>query len=72
MIDRTWWIWQQLDRKTRTSAAGIAGTNTFLNNPPSANTTLDTPLSIGFAAGPDVRMRDVMSTTEGPFCYIYL
>ena len=72
MIDRTWWIWQQLDRKTRTGAQGISGTNTFLNNPPSANTTLDTPIDIGYAAGPTVTMADVMETTEGPFCYIYL
>jgi tyrosinase len=51
---------------------GIAGTGTFLNNPPSANTTLDTPLSLGYAAGSDVKMADLMSTTDGPFCYIYV
>jgi tyrosinase len=72
MIDRTWWIWQQLDRKTRQGAAGISGTGTFLNNPPSANTTLETPIDIGYAAGPPVKMADLMSTTAGPMCYIYL
>ena len=72
MIDRTWWIWQQLDKKTRQSEKGISGTNTFLNNPPSANTTLETPIDLGFAASPAVTMNDLMSTTEGPLCYIYL
>lgn len=70
MIDRTWWIWQMLDPSKRTNQ--ISGTDTFLNNPPSANTTLDTPIDLGYAAGPAVTMRDLMSTTEGPFCYIYL
>ncbi|KAF1363488.1 Di-copper centre-containing protein [Lizonia empirigonia] len=72
MIDRTWWIWQQLDKNTRTGEKGISGTGTFLNAPPSANTTLDTPIDLGYAASPAVTMRDLMSTTEGPFCYIYL
>ncbi|ORY08686.1 hypothetical protein BCR34DRAFT_569456 [Clohesyomyces aquaticus] len=71
-IDRTWWIWQQLDCKTRTSAQGISGTGTFLNQPPSPDTTLDTPIDLGYAVGPAVTMRDLMSTTDGPFCYVYL
>lgn len=72
MIDRTWWIWQLLDTKTRTGEKGIAGTGTFLNTPPSPDTTLDTPIDLGYAAGPAVTMRDLMSTTDGPLCYIYL
>ncbi|KAF2109160.1 hypothetical protein BDV96DRAFT_502938 [Lophiotrema nucula] len=72
MIDRTWWIWQLLDEKTRTGAKGISGTGTFLDSPPSANTTLDTPIDLGYAAGPPATMRDLMSTTDGPMCYIYL
>ncbi|KAI4618240.1 uncharacterized protein J4E87_007908 [Alternaria ethzedia] len=72
-IDRTWWIWQQLDRKKRTSeAGGISGTGTFLNMPPSANTTFDTTINLGYAADGTERMEDLMSTTEGPFCYIYV
>ncbi|KAI4658211.1 uncharacterized protein J4E79_007193 [Alternaria viburni] len=72
-IDRTWWIWQQLDRKARTSeAGGISGTGTFLNMPPSANTTFDTTINLGYAADGTERMEDLMSTTEGPFCYIYV
>ncbi|KAF9693937.1 hypothetical protein EKO04_008006 [Ascochyta lentis] len=72
MIDSTWWIWQQLGKKMRTGEEGISGTNTFLDTPPSANTTLDTPIDLGYAAGPPVTMKDLMSTTEGPMCYIYL
>jgi tyrosinase len=72
MIDRSWWIWQLLDQNTRTGADGISGTGTFLNTPPSANTTLDTPIDLGYAAGPAVTVRDLMSTTDGPMCYIYL
>lgn len=71
-IDRTWWIWQLLDVKKRTGAEGISGTGTFLNTPPSPNTTLDTMIDLGYAAGPAVPMRDLMSTIDGPFCYIYL
>lgn len=72
MIDRIWWIWQSLDRKTRTSEKGISGTGTFLNGSPSANTTLKTTFDLGYAAGPPAKMEDLMSTTDGPMCYIYL
>ena len=72
MIDRVWWIWQLLDHKERTGADGISGTGTFLNVPASANTTLDTVIDLGYAAGPPMKMRDLMETTEGPFCYTYL
>jgi tyrosinase len=50
----------------------LSGTNTMLNTPPSANTTLDDMINLGFAAGSPIAMRDVMSTVAGPFCYIYL
>lgn len=71
-IDRTWWIWQTLDFEKRTGAQGIAGTQTFLNMPPSAAVTLDTPIDLGYAAGPTARLGDLLSTVDGPFCYIYL
>ncbi|KAF7594719.1 hypothetical protein BBP40_008612 [Aspergillus hancockii] len=70
MIDRVWWIWQNLDLKKRQNA--ISGTGTFMNNPSSANTTLDTVIDIGYANGEPIAMRDLMSTTGGPFCYVYL
>jgi tyrosinase len=69
MIDRVWWIWQNLDLANRQNA--ISGTGTFLNYPPSANTTLDTVINIGYAGGTSIAMSELMSTTEGPFCYTY-
>nr|KMM68346.1 hypothetical protein CPAG_04675 [Coccidioides posadasii RMSCC 3488] len=70
MIDRVWWIWQNLDLKNRQNA--IHGTGTFLNDPPSPDTTLDTMVDLGYAGGPTLPMRDLMSTINGPFCYVYL
>jgi tyrosinase len=72
MIDRVWWIWQLLDGKERTGAKGVSGTGTFLDSPPSANITLDTMIDLGYAAGPPMAVRDLMSTTDGPFCYAYV
>ncbi|KAE8158513.1 hypothetical protein BDV40DRAFT_20072 [Aspergillus tamarii] len=70
MIDRVWWIWQNLDLHKRQNA--ISGTGTFMNNPASPNTTLDTVIDIGHANGGPIAMRDLMSTTAGPFCYVYV
>ncbi|KAK6542127.1 hypothetical protein TWF694_007894 [Orbilia ellipsospora] len=68
-IDRTWWIWQNQDLKTRAKAIG--GTITILNTPPSRNATLDDLIDLGVNA-PAIKIRDAMSTLDGPFCYIYL
>jgi tyrosinase len=70
MIDRIWWIWQNLDLKSRQNA--ISGTETFLNQPVSANTTLDTFINIGYANGGPVAMGDLMSTIDSAFCYVYV
>ncbi|KAJ8105574.1 hypothetical protein OPT61_g10091 [Boeremia exigua] len=71
-IDRVWWIWQALNAKTAFGDEGISGTGTFLNAPPSANTTLDTSVNLGYAWEGVLPMRDLMSTVAGPFCYVYL
>ncbi|KAH7043925.1 putative tyrosinase [Macrophomina phaseolina] len=68
-IDRVWTIWQWLDIGKR--QYDIAGTGTFLDSPPSPNTTLDTVLDLGYAAGKPRKMRELMSTIDGPFCYLY-
>jgi tyrosinase len=71
MIDRVWWIWQHLDLEKRQLA--ISGTGTFMNHPSSPNTTLDTMVDLGLAVRrAPAAMRDLMSTTAGPFCYVYL
>ncbi|GAB7347301.1 hypothetical protein MBLNU459_g3384t1 [Dothideomycetes sp. NU459] len=68
-IDRTWWIWQNQDLKNRQNA--IAGTITLNNNPASRNTTLSDVIELGVNA-PGIAISTAMSTTAGPFCYIYV
>ncbi|TVY39261.1 Tyrosinase-like protein [Lachnellula subtilissima] len=68
-IDRTWWIWQNQDIASRQNA--ISGTITMYNSPASRNGTLDDILYLGVNAD-DIAIKDVMSTVEGPFCYIYM
>ncbi|KAI1371304.1 Di-copper centre-containing protein [Hypoxylon crocopeplum] len=70
MIDLVWWTWQTLDYGNRHDA--ISGTGTFLNNPPSPNTTLDDIVDLGYAGGGPITMRELMSINDGPFCYTYI
>jgi tyrosinase len=70
MIDRIWWMWQYGNLEEREFA--VSGTGTFFNEPVSANTTLDTHVNVGFVKRGSIAMRDLMSTTAGPFCYVYL
>lgn len=67
MVDRIWWIWQNREY-------AISGTSTFMDRPKSANVTLDYLIDVGYANGNrgSVALRDLMSTTAGPFCYVYL
>ncbi|KAK7960348.1 Di-copper centre-containing protein, partial [Apiospora saccharicola] len=69
MIDLVWWVWQMMDIPNRQNA--VAGTNTFLNQPPSANTTLDTVIDLFYAGGGPITMRELTSIHDGPFCYTY-
>ncbi|KAK7744004.1 hypothetical protein SLS62_010365 [Diatrype stigma] len=51
----------------------LMGTNTFLDDPPSANTTYEDYVGYGWAAGPPRQIAELMSTVGGsPFCYVYL
>ncbi|KAK8117370.1 uncharacterized protein PG998_005651 [Apiospora kogelbergensis] len=69
MIDLVWWVWQMMDFPGRRNQ--VAGTNTFLNQPPSDNTTLDTVIDLMYAGGGPITMRELTSITDGPFCYTY-
>ncbi|KAK8013273.1 hypothetical protein PG991_009544 [Apiospora marii] len=69
MIDLVWWTWQMMDFPGRQNQ--VAGTNTFLNQPPSANTTLDTVIDLFYAGGGPITMRELTSIHDGPFCYTY-
>jgi tyrosinase len=67
-IDRTWWIWQNQDLKTRQNA--MVGATTLFN-PNSANATLGDLLDLGVLA-PKIAIRDAMSTLSDQFCYTYV
>src|SRR5205814_2330988 len=67
-VDRVYWIWQLLDFPNRKN---IFGTGTFLNVPPSPNVQLTDTIDISPLA-PPVKVGDLLSTFDGPFCYIYL
>ena len=70
MVDRVWWIWQSLDRKNRLNQ--VSGTRTTFNQPPSGNVTLDDVIDLGFAGPfPPDKIRNLVDTTNGPFCYTY-
>jgi tyrosinase len=68
-VDRVWWLWQMMDpSRIRT----IGGTITINNSPPSRNGTLEDEIEMGAIDPEIVTIGDLVSTTDGPFCYIYL
>jgi tyrosinase len=70
-IDRTWWIWQNLDPEKRTDAIG--GSIAFLD-PTARNGTLEDVIDLGVNAAA-ITIGEVMSTVGlggGPLCYIYV
>ncbi|KAF2621922.1 Di-copper centre-containing protein [Macroventuria anomochaeta] len=70
MIDRVWWIWQNLDLKNREKA--LAGSAGGIGDTTARNATLGDPLVMGpFVGYPNVTIGEAMSTIGGPFCYIY-
>ncbi|OMP88497.1 Tyrosinase [Diplodia seriata] len=70
-IDRIWWQWQMLAPDAREAA--IAGPVTMNDGfAPHRNGSLDDVLDVGFVApGQEYRLRELLSTTGGPFCYVY-
>jgi tyrosinase len=72
-IDRTWWIWQNQDPASRSPKGNnsLAGTITLNNSPPSRNTRLDDVIDLGVNAK-SILIEDALSTTAGPFCYVYV
>ena len=67
-IDRTYWMWQNQDMDKRLYQ--ISGKVSFLD-PNSRNGTLDDIIDMGVLAR-NVKIRDVMDTSGGTLCYIYL
>lgn len=70
MIDRVWWIWQLLDWEGRGDE--VAGTETFLDSPPSGEVTLQTGVELGFAGGERRVLGELMSSVGRMFCYVYV
>ncbi|KAG7293508.1 hypothetical protein NEMBOFW57_003560 [Staphylotrichum longicolle] len=69
-IDRLWTIWQNLGRPEEQRTQQVWGTQTAANTPPSDNVTLDTLVPFG-RLSPSKPVRELVSTVDGPFCYIY-
>ncbi|KAJ4181994.1 hypothetical protein NW755_010682 [Fusarium falciforme] len=74
-IDRVWWMWQMLDPDVR-----AANVSTAVNGPitmydlyePHQNATIFELQNLGYVAeGKEVALGELMSTTEGMFCYVY-
>ncbi|EAQ84435.1 hypothetical protein CHGG_08449 [Chaetomium globosum CBS 148.51] len=67
-VDRVWTIWQGQDPAARTYQ--VWGTGTAANDPPSDNVTLDTSMDFGMI-GDSRTIREVSSTVDGDYCYVY-
>lgn len=67
-------MWQMLDPDTRTAgASAVAGPYTMNDSvAPHRNGTVDDDVNLGFVA-PDAvhKLGELLSTTGGPFCYVY-
>jgi len=68
MVDRVWAVWQAQDLEARTAV--VAG-GTIMRNDSSPAQTLDDPINLGGAADKVYKIRDLLSTVDGPFCYTY-
>ncbi|KAK4217500.1 tyrosinase-like protein [Rhypophila decipiens] len=69
-VDRVYWIWQMLDFANRKK---VAGTNTFFDLPPSANTTVEDLIDILPLSTTKPKIKDLMNTVGGsPLCYVYV
>ncbi|KAK4120100.1 Di-copper centre-containing protein [Parathielavia appendiculata] len=67
-IDRVWTIWQ--GQKPAERNMMVWGTGTAVNDPPSPNVTLDSIVEFGILAPPK-SIRQLVSTIDGEFCYVY-
>lgn len=68
MVDRVYWIWQALHAR---QANTIAGTITVNNSPPSRDALVTDMVHMGNLASARP-IKDLLSTLNGPFCYMYL
>ncbi|ORX98727.1 hypothetical protein BCR34DRAFT_593116 [Clohesyomyces aquaticus] len=66
-IDRTWWIWQNQDPKARVMTVG-GSTSMFGGGAGTLNDKIDLGVLV---PGGTLAIKDLVSTTAGPFCYTY-
>ena len=67
-IDRVYWMWQMLDFENR---QGVWGTGTALDDPSSANVTVEDYVELLPLNGP-IQIKDLMNVVGGtPLCYVY-
>ncbi|KAF9895139.1 hypothetical protein FE257_000041 [Aspergillus nanangensis] len=70
-IDRAFWTWQNQDPSSRTYVVdGPTVLPGIVENPP--NATLDDLVDMTSVLAAPVSIRDLLDTTGGPFCYVYL
>lgn len=67
MIDRVWYIWQSQDLPNRMQV--IAGGTSMMGG--GAAQKLTDTFDITILGAPKLPLSGLMSTTEGPFCYVY-
>jgi tyrosinase len=68
MIDRTWYIWQTQDFANRQQV--IAG-GTSMMGFGSRMQQLSDPVDLGVVGPRAYKISELVSTVEGPFCYVY-
>ncbi|KAL4780099.1 hypothetical protein BJX76DRAFT_339144 [Aspergillus varians] len=70
-IDRVFWTWQNLEPRERTFVVDGPTVLSGMGIPNTANATLD-DLQYFSVLAEDRTIRDLLDTTGGPFCYVYL
>jgi len=76
MIDRTWYIWQSQDFANRQQviAGGtsmMGGFGGFGGGGGNRMQSLEDPIDMGVVGKQVYKIKDLVSTVEGPFCYVY-
>ncbi|KAK4185776.1 hypothetical protein QBC35DRAFT_555821 [Podospora australis] len=70
MIDRTWSIWQTQDLSNRLQVIA-GGTSMMSFGFGGRMQSLEDPVDLGVAASKVYKIKDLVSTVDGPFCYVY-
>lgn len=71
MIDRVWTIWQSLDYKNRMMQME-GGTGMFFGvGSAGKQQSLDDPVDLGVIGVKTLPIRDLLSSVDGPHCYVY-